>query len=125
MNEIATQLLRGTLHALILGTLRGGPLHGYAIVTAIARDLPGAHVAVPEGGYYVWLTLPEAVDGDLLAEQGAAAGVHLIAGSRFFAVRDEHTPRNHIRLSFSYTTPAQIDDGVQRLGAVYRKMTAQ
>ena len=96
-----------------------------AIVTAIARDLPGAHVAVPEGGYYVWLTLPEAVDGDLLAEQAAAAGVHLIAGSRFFAVQDDATPRNHIRLSFSYTTPAQIDDGIQRLGTVYRKMTAQ
>lgn len=96
-----------------------------AIVAAIARDLPGAVVAVPEGGYYVWLTLPAAVDGDLLAEQAAAAGVHLIAGSRFFAVRDEHTPRNHIRLSFSYTTPAQIDDGIQRLGAVYRKMTGQ
>lgn len=95
------------------------------IVAAIARDLPGAHVAVPEGGYYVWLTLPEAVDGDLLAEQAAAAGVHLIAGSRFFAVQDDRTPRNHIRLSFSYTTPTQIDDGVQRLGAVYRKMTAQ
>lgn len=96
-----------------------------AIVAAIARDLPGAHVAVPEGGYYVWLTLPEAVDGDLLAERAAAAGVHLIAGSRFFAVQDDHTPRNHIRLSFSYTTPAQIDDGVQRLGVVYRAMTGQ
>lgn len=96
-----------------------------AIVAAIARDLPGAHVAVPEGGYYVWLTLPEAVDGDLLAERAAAAGVHLIAGSRFFAVQDDHTPRNHIRLSFSYTTPAQIDDGIQRLGAVYRAMTGQ
>ncbi len=96
-----------------------------AIVAAIARDLPGAHVAVPEGGYYVWLTLPAAVDGDLLAQRAAAAGVHLIAGSRFFAVQDDHTPRNHIRLSFSYTTPAQIDDGIQRLGIVYRAMTGQ
>lgn len=96
-----------------------------AIVAAIARDLPGAHVAVPEGGYYVWLTLPAAVDGDLLAQQAAAAGVHLIAGSRFFAVQDDATPRNHIRLSFSYTTPTQIDDGIQRLGTVYRAMTPQ
>lgn len=93
-----------------------------AIVAAIAREMPGATVAIPEGGYYVWLTLPGTIDGDILARQAAEAGVHLIAGSRFFAVQDDRTPRNHIRLAFSYTTPAQIDEGVQRLGVVYRAM---
>lgn len=90
------------------------------ILAAVARELPDAVVAVPDGGYYIWLTLPEHVDGDLLAARAHDAGVHLIAGSRFFAAQGAAAPRNHIRLSFSYTTPAQIDEGIGRLGAVYR-----
>jgi transcriptional regulator len=35
MDDRMTQLLRGTLHALILRTLAGGPLHGYAIASRI------------------------------------------------------------------------------------------
>lgn len=92
------------------------------ILAAIARDLPEAKVAVPEGGYYVWLTLPEHVDGDRLAARAHDGGVHLIAGSRFFAGHAIDVPRNHIRLAYSYATPDQIDDGVQRLGAIYRSI---
>jgi len=95
------------------------------IVAAVARELPDAAVAVPEGGYYVWLTLPGHVDGDLLAARAHDAGVHLIAGSRFFAAQSTAAPRNHIRLSYSYTTPGQIDDGIRRLGAVYRALAGQ
>lgn len=94
------------------------------IVAAIARDIPGAVVAVPEGGYYVWLTLPGDVDGDLLAARAHDAGVHLIAGSRFFAAQSAPPPRNHVRLSYSYTTPQQIEAGVRRLGAVYRDLVS-
>ncbi len=94
------------------------------IVAAIAREIPAAMVAVPEGGYYVWLTLPGDVDGDLLAARAHEAGVHLIAGSRFFAAQKAPPPRNHIRLSYSYTTPEQIEVGVRRLGAVYRDLVS-
>jgi 2-aminoadipate transaminase len=95
------------------------------IMAAVARDLPAARIALPEGGYYVWLTLPSHVDGDLLAAKAAEAGVHLIAGSRFFAGAGGDAPRHHIRLSFSYTTPDQIDDGVRRLGDCYRAIAGR
>jgi len=95
------------------------------IVAAIAQELPDAVVAVPEGGYYVWLTLPGHVDGDRLAARAHDAGVHLIAGSRFFAAQEAAAPRNHIRLSFSYTTPEQIREGIRRLGTVYRALIGE
>ena len=95
------------------------------IVAALAREIPDAALAVPEGGYYVWLTLPEHIDGDLLAARAHDAGVHLIAGSRFYAAQSAVAPRNHIRLSYSYTTPDQIDEGVRRLGAVYRTLAGR
>ena len=41
MDERMTQLLRGTLHALILRTLAGGPLHGYAIASRIEERVDG------------------------------------------------------------------------------------
>lgn len=93
------------------------------IVAALRRELPAATVAVPEGGYYVWITLPAHIDGDAFAVDAAAAGVNLLPGSRFFASLGQdnaRVPLNHIRLSYSYATPEQIDEGMQRLGAVYR-----
>lgn len=99
------------------------------MVAAIGRELPGARVAVPEGGYYVWVTLPEGTDGDAFAARAAAAGVNLIPGSKFFAVgggfpANAAAPRHHVRLSYSYATPAQIDEGVRRLAAVYEAVPA-
>lgn len=92
------------------------------ILAAIAREMPGTKVAVPDGGYYVWLTLPESMDGDALATRAHAAGVHLIAGSRFFAGQSVRIPRHHIRLAYSYATPDRIDEGLRRLGALYRSL---
>ena len=66
------------------------------------------------------------MDGDDIAERAAAAGVNLIAGSKFFASggaqRDSNRqpPRNHIRLSYSFATPEQIDEGMRRLAAIYK-----
>lgn len=50
-NEVITQLLRGTLHVLILRTLAGGPLHGYAIASTMA-ERSGKVVAVEDGALY-------------------------------------------------------------------------
>jgi transcriptional regulator len=50
-NEVITQLLRGTLHVLILRTLAGGPLHGYAIASSLA-ELSDQVVALEEGALY-------------------------------------------------------------------------
>ena len=44
-------LLHGTLDALILKTLAGGPLHGYAIATFI-EETSGETVVVEEGSLY-------------------------------------------------------------------------
>ena len=97
-----------------------------AMIAAVERELPGIRLTAPEGGYYVWVILPSNVDGDTVAAQAAAQGVNLIAGSTFFATPLGGYPangvsaRNHIRLSYSYTTPEQIDEGVARLGKIYR-----
>ena len=99
------------------------------MVAAVRRLLPEARLSVPEGGYYVWLTLPPHVDGDALAARAAQAGVNIIAGSQFFAGGGAYPdnglrPTHHVRLSYSYATPEQIDEGVERLAAVYEPVSA-
>ena len=51
MAEPRTQLLRGTLHVLILKTLAPGPLHGYAIASRIA-DRSGGVLTLEDGALY-------------------------------------------------------------------------
>jgi PadR family transcriptional regulator, regulatory protein PadR len=51
MDEIARQLLRGTLHVLILRTLTSGPLHGFAIAGRIAERTKGA-LELEDGALY-------------------------------------------------------------------------
>ncbi|WP_165357200.1 PLP-dependent aminotransferase family protein [Sphingosinicella sp. CPCC 101087] len=99
------------------------------MVAAVRRRLPEAQLSVPEGGYYVWLTLPPHIDGDALAARAAQAGVNIIAGSKFFAGGEAYPanrtrPNHHVRLSYSYATPEQIDEGVERLAAIYAPLAA-
>jgi 2-aminoadipate transaminase len=99
------------------------------MVAALRRGLPDARLIVPEGGYYVWLTLPNGIDGDLFAKRAAAVGVNLIPGSKFFADQNarpngQRARLNHVRLSYSFATPDQIDEGVRRLSQMYPSVAA-
>lgn len=67
---------------------------------------------------FVWLTLPPAMDGARLLERAVREQlVAFVPGEAFFPDRAQ---RNHLRLSFSLATPAMIDEGMARLGAVIR-----
>ena len=90
------------------------------MVASLRRELPEARFEVPEGGYYVWLTLPEDVSGDVLARAASEAGVTTIPGSKFFARSDASHPGNHLRIAFSHATPDEIEDGIRRLATAYR-----
>lgn len=103
--------------------------HRDRMLEAVRRHLPEVSFTEPEGGYYVWLGLPPAVDGDELAKRAAQRGVNLIPGSKFFAGQDGYprnrdARRNAVRLSYSYASPEQIDEGVERLGEAYASMVA-
>ena len=102
--------------------------HRDRMVAALRRELPEAAMTVPEGGYYLWLTLPSDVDGDEVARRSDAVGATIYAGTKFYAgqtggyPRNEAPPRNHIRLSYSGVSPEEIDEGVRRLGMAYRSL---
>lgn len=91
-----------------------------AMVAAVQRELPEVTIEIPEGGYYVWLTLPDEMDGDVVAGSASDAGVTVLPGSRFFARADVEHPKNHLRVAYSHATTAEIDDGIRRLATAFR-----
>ena len=95
-----------------------------AMVAAFRREMPEATFDVPEGGYYVWLTLPNDIDCDLLVRTAIDGGITVLPGSKFFARSDVPHPKNHARVAFSHATVEEIDDGIHRLATAYRAITA-
>lgn len=85
-----------------------------ATLEALDRHMPqGVTWSKPEGGMFVWLRLPEGIDGkDLLARAIAEERVAFVPGAPFFA---ETAADNTIRLSYSLPSAEEIDDGVARL----------
>ncbi|HEV2748940.1 MAG TPA: PLP-dependent aminotransferase family protein [Gemmatimonadales bacterium] len=94
------------------------------MVAAVRRELPEVSFDVPHGGYYLWLTLPAAIDGGELARRATDAGVTILAGSRFFARTDTGHPRNHARIAFSHAAIDEIEEGARRLASAYRSCAA-
>lgn len=86
-----------------------------AMQTALARHMPmGVTWSKPQGGMFVWLQIPEGLDGAQLLEAALAEErVAFVPGAPFFAVGPEP---NTLRLSYSLPSPAEIDEGVRRLG---------
>ena len=96
-----------------------------AMVAALRRDLPEASFEIPDGGYYVWLTLPDDADCDAITRSAIEGGVTVLPGSKFFARSDVPHPKNHLRVAYSPATPEEIDDGIRRLATAYRTVTAE
>ena len=72
----------------------------------------------PEGGLFVWLTLPEGIDTSTLVMQAIENKVVYIPGAAF-ASTDGY--QNAIRLNFGNVTPEKIATGIQRLKLIVEK----
>jgi DNA-binding transcriptional MocR family regulator len=85
---------------------------------ALAAHLPrGAHCAAPEGGYLLWVNLPDAIDSAALLADAKRAGVLYAPGQIFFP--DERRS-SACRLSLAQATPGEIERGVRLIGQVAR-----
>ncbi len=86
-----------------------------AMLDGLERHMPdGASWSRPEGGYFIWLDLPDQAPS---LEAAEAAGVTFVKGTDFFA---DGSGTKSMRLAFSFVSPDEIADGVERLAALLR-----
>src|SRR5690606_41868787 len=71
--------------------------------------------SVPDGGFYVWVKLPEGLDAKSMLPRAVTARVAYVPGTAFYY---DGTGSDHIRLSYCYPTPERIREGVRRLAGV-------
>jgi 2-aminoadipate transaminase len=88
------------------------------LADALRRELPEAQFVSPQGGYFMWVTLPAGTDVAALHHAAAERGVSFVKGSDFLLEGGENT----LRLAFAGVTPAQIETGVARLAEAYRSL---
>jgi DNA-binding transcriptional MocR family regulator len=89
-----------------------------ALGNALRSELADAQFEVPQGGYFMWVTLPEGTDVDALFRAAGERGVAFVKGTDFLLEGGENT----LRLAYSGVTPAQIDTGIARLAEAYRSL---
>jgi 2-aminoadipate transaminase len=83
---------------------------------ALAEGLRGyvgeeARFVPPEGGYFLWVELPDEVDTSELHTLAAERGVTFVVGRDFML----EGGTNALRLAYAAVTPEQADEGVRRL----------
>ncbi|WP_251213180.1 PLP-dependent aminotransferase family protein [Adlercreutzia murintestinalis] len=88
-----------------------------AMLAALEEHFPAeARWTHPEGGLFVWVTLPEYVDtGSMLAE-ALDAGVTYVPGDSFYP--GASGGKNCMRINFSYESPENITEAIRRLAEV-------
>jgi DNA-binding transcriptional MocR family regulator len=88
------------------------------LVAALRRELPEARFAPPQGGYFMWVELPEEIDVAELEVAASERRVLFVKGTDFLL----EGGRNTLRLAYSGVTPEQIDEGVTRLADAVRSL---
>jgi DNA-binding transcriptional MocR family regulator len=71
----------------------------------------------PDGGFFLWLTLPPAIDAERMIARAIDEGVIYVSGEAFYV---NGQGQNTLRLSFSAPTPDRIEAGVSRLARALR-----
>ncbi|NQT80373.1 MAG: PLP-dependent aminotransferase family protein [Candidatus Aminicenantes bacterium] len=82
------------------------------------RDM-GVQWTKPEGGLFLWITVPEGINTLDLFYMAIEEKVAFVPGEVFYPMR--HQKHNTMRINFSYPTKDEIVEGVKRLSSVIKK----
>ena len=88
----------------------------YLASQAIAQGL------APDGGLFIFVTLPEGIDAKELLEQAVERHVAYVPGTHFFC---DGGHENTLRLNFSNSSIAQIHEGMSTLREIFAQALAK
>ena len=91
-------------------------------LAALGEHFDGlARWRAPEGGFFVWIELPEGVSGEKIAEEAMQERIMIAPGSRFYC---QDACANYMRLAFSFIAAEEIETAVSRLAKILRRNIA-
>jgi 2-aminoadipate transaminase len=118
---IAEYLKTGAIYEQIEGTRKLYREKRNHMVAALERCMPkrdDLRWTSPEGGLFLWITLPERIDTEKMFVRAIKKKVAYVVGVAFYFDDPE---RNSMRLNFSYPSLEQIDVGIERLAECVRE----
>ena len=89
-----------------------------ATAEALERHIPDATFVKPQGGYFLWVDLPEGSDVAALAAGAEERGVVFVKGSDFLIEGGDSS----LRIAYSAVPPDQIEEAVARVAEAYREL---
>lgn len=90
------------------------------MLDAMDKNFPDtAQWTRPEGGMFIWVTLPEHVDATALLQKAIENLVAFVPGEPFYAGKD--VKRNTLRLSFATVPEEKIREGIAILGKLIKE----
>ena len=93
-----------------------------AMVSAIEKHFPAeVKFTRPEGGMFLWVTLPERLSALELFECAVKENVAFVPGTPFFV---DGGGANRMRLNFSNAEEERIEEGIKRLGRIIKTLLA-
>lgn len=92
------------------------------MLDTLAEHMPeGVTWTHPQGGLFLWLTLPECVDSRELLQEALKFKVAFVPGDSFYAGGGHF---NTMRLNFSHSNPEKINEGIGRLANAIKQFIA-
>jgi 2-aminoadipate transaminase len=92
------------------------------MVAAIEENFPQeVHCTRPEGGMFLWITLPEKLSALELFDRAVEEKVAFVPGTPFFV---DGGGKNNMRLNFSNSDEDRINEGIKRLGKIMKNLLA-
>ena len=90
------------------------------MIEAMEREFPPEVTFTrPEGGLFLWVTLPDHISTTEMLSKAVEAKVAYVPGKPFYPHEDIDT---HLRLNFCNATPEKIKEGVKRLAGVFNEV---
>jgi DNA-binding transcriptional MocR family regulator len=89
-----------------------------ATAAALERHLPEARFVAPQGGYFLWVDLPEGSDVATLEAAAQERGVVFVKGTDFLIEGGESS----LRIAYSAVPPDQIEEGIARVAEAFREL---
>lgn len=91
-----------------------------AALAAMHEYLPHLETTKPDGGFYLWITLPEGIDSKAMLPLAVKELVAYTPGTAFFG---DGTGQRYLRVCYSFPTPERINLGIKRLANVINLQT--